>query len=199
MTPHHPTSSILHSYPSPSTTLPTPIKVLIIHIWPSSTVFYFIGCSVGRSGNWMIVQEVWQHSPPFFQDNLSIISKDPWRCLGWHSPQHCEAEGNLMTEYVFSKSVLDIRTRLVTTVEPETKWMPNSDSASKLMHHWKILGQYNLPNYCCSCLRIAVFWDVYVASPCKNEPGGKSFQQICFHMESPCNSWNNTLCKIWAV
>ena len=34
---------------------------------------------------------------------------------------------------LFSKSVLDIRTRLVVTVEPETKWMPNSGSALKLM------------------------------------------------------------------
>ena len=33
--------------------LPNPIKILIIHTWPSSTVFYFIG----RSENWMIVQE----------------------------------------------------------------------------------------------------------------------------------------------
>ena len=33
---------------------------------------------------------------------------------------------------IFSKSVLDIRTRLVVTVEPETKWMPNSDSAWNL-------------------------------------------------------------------
>ena len=32
----------------------------------------------------------------------------------------------------FSKSVLDIRTRFVVTVEPETKWMPNSNSALKL-------------------------------------------------------------------
>ena len=51
----------------------------------------------------------------------------------------------------FSKSVLDIRTRLVVTIEPETKWMPNSDSASKLMPKCKILVQYDLPNYFCSC------------------------------------------------
>ena len=48
---------------------------------------------------------------------------------------------------VFSKSVLNIRTRLVVTVEPEAKWMPNSDSASKLMPTCKILGQYGLLNY----------------------------------------------------
>ena len=57
---------------------------------------------------------------------------------------------------LFSKSVLDIRTRLVVTVESETKWMPNSDSASKLMPKCKILGQYDLPNYFYSCLKIAV-------------------------------------------
>ena len=49
--------------------------------------------------------------------------------------------------YIFSKSVLDIRTRLMVTVEPETKWIPNSDSASKHMPKCKILGQYDLPNY----------------------------------------------------
>ena len=33
MTPHHPTSSILHCYPpSPSTTPPPPLKILIIHM-----------------------------------------------------------------------------------------------------------------------------------------------------------------------
>ena len=50
----------------------------------------------------------------------------------------------LLSELVFSKSVLYIRTRLVVTVELETKWMPNSDSASKLMPKCKILGQYDL-------------------------------------------------------
>ena len=94
--------------------------------------------------------------------------------------------------FVFSKSVLDIRTRLVVTVEPETKWMPNSDSASKLMPKCKILGKYDLPNYSYSCLKMAFFWDFYMASPYENELGGKSFPQICFHMESACNSW-----KIW--
>ena len=68
---------------------------------------------------------------------------------------------------LFSKSVLDIRTQLVVTVEPETKWMPNSDSASILMPKCKILG-----------LKIAVFCDFYVASPYKNELG-ESFPQIC--------------------
>ena len=58
---------------------------------------------------------------------------------------------------VFSKSVLDIRTRLLVTVEPETKWMPNLDSALKLMPKCKLLGQYDLPNYFYSCLKIAVF------------------------------------------
>ena len=56
-----------------------------------------------------------------------------------------------------AKSVLDIRTRFVVTVEPETKWMPNSDSASKLMPKCKILGQYDPPNYFYSCLKITVF------------------------------------------
>ena len=41
---------------------------------------------------------------------------------------------------LFSKSVLDVRTRLVVTVESETKWTPNSNSASKLMPKCKILG-----------------------------------------------------------
>ena len=43
----------------------------------------------------------------------------------------------------FSKSVLDIKTRYVVTVEPRTKWMPNSDSALKLIPECKILGQYD--------------------------------------------------------
>ena len=89
---------------------------------------------------------------------------------------------------IFSKSVLDIRMRFVVTVEPETKWMPNSDSASKLMPKWKILGQYDLLNYFYSCLKIAVFWDFYMASPYRNELGGK-VSPDCFHMESPYNSW----------
>ena len=43
------------------------------------------------------------------------------------------------------------------TSEPETKWMPNLDSALQLMAKCKILGQYDLPNYFYSCLKIAVF------------------------------------------
>ena len=58
---------------------------------------------------------------------------------------------------LFSKSVFDIKTRPVLTVELGTKWMPNSDSPSKLMPKCKILGQYDLPNYFYSCLKIAVF------------------------------------------
>ena len=60
---------------------------------------------------------------------------------------------------LFSKSVLDIRTRLVVTAEPETKWMPNSDSTSKRMPKCRIWGQYDLQNYFYSCLKIAVFRD----------------------------------------
>ena len=40
---------------------------------------------------------------------------------------------------VFSKSVLDIKTRLVVTVELGTKWMPNSDSASNFMPEYEFL------------------------------------------------------------
>ena len=64
---------------------------------------------------------------------------------------------NISAVIVFSKSVLDIKTRLVVTVELGTKWMQNSDSALKLMPKCKILGQYDLPNYFYSCLKIAVF------------------------------------------
>ena len=70
------------------------------------------------------------------------------------NPIICSEHHNMFS---FSKSVPDIRTRLVVTVEPETKWMPNSDFAFKLMHKRKSLGQYNLPNYFYSCLKIAVF------------------------------------------
>ena len=59
--------------------------------------------------------------------------------------------------HVFSKLVLDIRTRLVVTVKHETKWMPNSDSALKLVPKCKILCQYDLLNYFYSYLKIAVF------------------------------------------
>ena len=83
--------------------------------------------------------------------------------------------GPISREYLLSKSVLDIKTRLVVTVEPETKWMPNSDYASKLMPKCKILGQYDLPNYFYSCLKTAFFWDFYEASSYKNELGGKKF------------------------
>ena len=46
----------------------------------------------------------------------------------------------------FSKSVLDIKTRLVVTVELGTKWMQNSDFASNFMPEYKFLGYYDLPN-----------------------------------------------------
>ena len=62
-----------------------------------------------------------------------------------------------MMAVVFSKSVLDVRTRLMVTVKPETKWMPNSDSALKLVPKCKTLCQYDLLNYFYSCLKIAVF------------------------------------------
>ena len=78
------------------------------------------------------------------------------------------------------KSVLDIRTRLLVTVEPETKLMPNSDSASKLMPKCKILGQYDLPNYFYSFLKMAFFRDFYMASPYKNELGGRTFPRDLF-------------------
>ena len=89
---------------------------------------------------------------------------------------------NFVTQ--FSESVLDIRTRLVVTLVPETKWMPNSDSASKLMPKCKILGQYYLPNYFYCCLKSPFsqifIWLLHI--------GEESFLQICFHMESPYNS-----------
>ena len=88
---------------------------------------------------------------------------------------------------LFSKSVLDIRTRFLVTIEPETKWIPISYCSLKLMPKCKSLGQYDLPNYFYSCLKIAVFGDFYMASPYKNELGGK-LPQICFHMETPYNS-----------
>ena len=45
-----------------------------------------------------------------------------------------------LTNFVFSKSVLNIKTRLVVTVELGKKWMPNSDSASNCMPEYKFLG-----------------------------------------------------------
>ena len=41
---------------------------------------------------------------------------------------------------LFSKSVLDIKTRLVVTVGLGTKWMPNSDSPSNFITEYKFLG-----------------------------------------------------------
>ena len=41
---------------------------------------------------------------------------------------------------LFSKPVLDIKMRLVVTVELGTKCMPNSDSASNFMPEYKVLG-----------------------------------------------------------
>ena len=84
----------------------------------------------------------------------------------WHYGSGCSSlcfvlhhDGEIDCSFLsfqFSKWILDIRTRLVVTVEPKTQWMPNSDSASKLMPKCKILGQYDLPNYFYSCLKIAV-------------------------------------------
>ena len=69
----------------------------------------------------------------------------------------CQTVSKNSDNRLFLKSVLDIRTRLVITVEPETKWMPNSNSASKFMPECKILGQFDLSNYFYSYLKIAVF------------------------------------------
>ena len=41
---------------------------------------------------------------------------------------------------LFSKSVFDIKTRLVVTVDLEPKWMPNSDFATNLMPEYKFVG-----------------------------------------------------------
>ena len=56
----------------------------------------------------------------------------------------------------------------------------------------KILDQYNLPNYFYSCLKIAVFWDFYMASPYKNELGGKKFPPDLISYGKSINCW-----KIW--
>ena len=42
--------------------------------------------------------------------------------------------------FLFAKSVLDIKTRLVETVELGTKWMPNSDYASNSMPEYTFIG-----------------------------------------------------------
>ena len=41
---------------------------------------------------------------------------------------------------IFSKSVFDIKMRLMVNVELGTKWMPSSDSASHFMLQYKFLG-----------------------------------------------------------
>ena len=41
---------------------------------------------------------------------------------------------------LFSKSVLDIKTRLVVTVGLGTKWIPDSDSPSNFIAEYKFLG-----------------------------------------------------------
>ena len=90
--------------------------------------------------------------------------------------------------FLFSKSVLDIRTRLVITVEPETKWMPNSDSASKRMPKCQIFGSIRPAKLFLqlfeNCRFLRFLYSFYI----KLNLGEKSFPQICFHMESPYNS-----------
>ena len=47
---------------------------------------------------------------------------------------------HLLRNRLFSKSVLDVKMRLVVTVELGTEWMPKSDSASNFMPEFQFLG-----------------------------------------------------------
>ena len=54
--------------------------------------------------------------------------------------QYCDIIIVWLSIIIFSKSVLDIKTRLVVTVDLGTKWMPNSDSELNFMPKYKFLG-----------------------------------------------------------
>ena len=79
---------------------------------------------------------------PFFQNQSQPLSHTV-RAFQFKWSQFliiCIARLKNITSIIFSKSVLDIKTRLVVTVELQTKWMPNSDSASNFMLEYKFLG-----------------------------------------------------------
>ena len=80
----------------------------------------------------------------------------------------------------FSKSVLDIRTRLVVTVEPETKWMPNSDSTSKLCLNAKFWANTTCQTIFTAVRKFPSSGDFYMASPYKNKLGGKVSPRFVF-------------------
>ena len=65
--------------------------------------------------------------PETTMDNQVFIRDDN---LGSVEINYLHDDWSFSPFHVFSKLVLDIKTRLV-TVEPKTKWMRNSDSASK--------------------------------------------------------------------
>ena len=80
---------------------------------------------------------------------------------------------------LFSKSVLDIKTRLVATVDLETKWMPNSDSASNFMPEYKFLGYKGLPNSLW-LFKITRFFENYMDFPYENKSGGNFSPKFIF-------------------
>ena len=85
----------------------------------------------------------------------------------------------------FSKSVLDIKTRLVVAVELGTKWMPNSDSVSHFMPEYKFLGYQDLSNSFYGYLKITRFFKNYMDFPYENNSGENFFPQVHFYMEKP--------------
>ena len=81
---------------------------------------------------------------------------------------------------LFSKPVLDIKMRLVVTVELGTKCMPNSDSASNFMPEYKVLGYWDLPYSFYGHLKITRFFKNYMDFPYENKSGGNFSRKFIF-------------------
>ena len=79
---------------------------------------------------------------------------------------------------LFSKSVFDIKTRLVATVELGTKWMPNSDSAPNFMPQYKFLCLLGPTNSFYGYLKITRFFKNYMDFPYENKYGGNLLPPI---------------------
>ena len=91
-----------------------------------------------------------------------------------------------------SKSVLDIKARLVVTVDLGKKWMPNSDSASNFMPEYKFLGYKGLPNSFYGYLKSPGFSRIIWTFHMKTNLGETFFPQVHFKWRSHIKIKENT-------
>ena len=97
----------------------------------------------------------------------------------------CSNNTSSKTITKFSKSVLEIKTRPVVTVDLGTKWMPNSDSASDFMPAYKCLGHQGLPNSFHGHLKSQDFSRIIRTFHMKTNLEKTFFSQVYFYLEKP--------------